>query len=271
MSIEQYTIFKFSSDDEKKINCYHSLGQHLYLGSGNDGIVYRTKDGYNLFEFYKIDDTSVNAIIDYKNALFIGSSSNGCIYMHNFSTGNRFKYVVTGDYSVSSFCVFEDKLYVGTSPSGLILSFDGNKWKKEYQANHGIVSMNVLGNTLCVFVNQVSYILGLKNGEWEFIKYKNGDKEEMFSIYSYQKIHSVIFSNIKEKESDHSFSCSAKLGDKVLFAPQNRANLYMYDGENISILYKGDGKKISSIETIGDEQIFMAIGDSVYYAEVKHD
>ena len=262
---EKSLVAKFKSVDQRLIQCCHAMNQYLYIGAGSEGIVYRTQDGFSLSEFYKIDDSYVTALTDYGNALFVGSSPGGNIFMHNFNTGNRFQYVITGDYRVTSFCTFKDKLYAGTSPSGLVLSFDGNSWKTEYDCyGAGIKGMSALGDKMYVFVENVEFILCLSESGWAFVK--SGDKD--FSLASSKKVNTTIETLKQNPDYDFSFSCSCVAGDKVYFCPQNRCNLYSYDGTTVSIVYQWSGNQISAIESIGDKQLFVAVDDIVYVTEL---
>lgn len=262
---EKSLVAKFQCIDGRLIRCCHAMDQYLYIGSGPEGIVYRTQDGFALSEFYKVEDTYVTAIADYGNALFVGTSPGGNIFMHNFNTGNRFHYVISGDYSISAFCIFQEKLYAGTSPSGLVLSFDGNQWNMEYDCyGSGIKSMSVVDGKMLVFVENAESIPYLSGSAWSFLK--SGD--EYFSITSARKVKTTIPTLSNNPNSDFSFNCSCVLGSKVYFCPENKCNLYCYDGSKVSIVYQWSGGQITAIEAVGEKQLFVAVDDILYVTEV---
>lgn len=261
MSENRSILARFTSVHDRQIRCCHAFGPHLYLGTGPEGIVYRSTDGFSFSEFYKTGEYYATAIADYGNALFVGTSSNGYIMMHNFNTGNRFQYVVTGDYQVTAFAVHGGKLYAGTSPSGMVFSFDGDKWVLEYDSyGGGIKSMVSDGDVLYVFVDGVEFVPCLKSSGWVFLK--NGDVS--FSISSFSKISTSLSVLSKNNNFDASFSCACFHDSKVYFAPSNRCNLYVYDGKNVSIVYQWSGTKITSIESVGDKQLVVSVDDTVY-------
>jgi hypothetical protein len=258
-------VAKFRGVDDRQIRCCHSMNSNLYLGCGPGAVVYRTQDGFGLSEFYKIEEAFVTAICDYNNALFVGTSPGGGIYMHNFDTGNRFHCVISGDYQVTSFCVYNDKLYAGTSPSGLILSFDGSVWNLEYDSyGGGIKSMVVLDGSMYVFVDGVEFVPCLTSSTWSFMK--NADVN--FSISSSQKVVTTLELLKKKKEYDFSFNASCVAGGKIYFAPQNKCNLYSYDGKTVKMEYQWAGSSIQAIESVGDAQLFVAIDDVVYESDI---
>lgn len=238
----------------------------LYVGTGPEGVVYKTSSGFDLTEFYKTGDNYVTSIGDYGNALFFGTSPGGKIMMHNFNTGNRFEYVITGDYQVTSFCVYKDKLYAGTSPSGMIFSFDGKSWNLEYDCyGGGVKEMKVLGNSMYVFVDQIEFIPCLTDDKWTFMK---SDKEA-FSISSFKKAKTSIPSLQKNLNFDWSFSSACVCGSKLYFSPVNSCNLYVYDGSKVQIFYQWDGDRIWSIESVGTSQIFVSVDDTVYVCDLE--
>ena len=261
MAENRSILARFTSVQDRQIRCCHAFGPHLYLGTGPEGIVYRSTDGFSFSEFYKTGEYYATAIADYGNALFVGTSSNGYIMMHNFNTGNRFNYVITGDYQVTSFAVHNDKLYAGTSPSGMVFSFDGNKWVLEYDSyGGGIKSMISDGEILYVFVEGVEFIPCLKSSGWQFLK--NGDVS--FSVSSFSKVSTSLPVLANNKNFDTSFSCACVHDSKAYFAPYNRCNLYVYDGQNVSIAYQWSGTRITAIESVGDKQLVVAVDDTVY-------
>ena len=259
-------IAKFTSTEQNLSRCYHTMSKYLYVGTGTDGIVYRTVDGFDYSEFYKTGDKYVTAIADYGNALFAGTSPNGRIMMHNFNTANRFHYVTTGDYQVTAFTVHDDKLYAGTSPSGMIFSFDGSDWTLEYDAyGGGIKSLVSYGDSLYVFVDGFESIPVLTGGKWGFLQ--NGSST--FSISSFSKSTTTIDILETNKNFDASFSCADTMNGVLYFAPGNRCNLYAYDGSSISIVNQWDGEMIRAISPIGDKQLMVAVDNMLYVAEVE--
>lgn len=265
MAVEKSILAKFECIKEAKIKSSHVMNGLLYIGTGPDGIIYRTARGFDLSEFYKTGENYVTALIDYGNALFAGTSSGGKIMMHNFSTGNRFPYVITGDYEVTAFCIYNEKLYAGTSPSGLVLSFDGKKWDMEYDCyGGGIKSMQVLGDSMYIFVDQIEFLPYLKGDKWEFAK--NGD--DYFSISGFKKVSTTLSSLQKNVNFDWAFGASCVCGGKLYFAPTNRSNLYVYDGKDVSIFYQWDGSSIGAIEAIGDSQLYVSVDDTLYVCDL---
>ncbi len=256
---------KFEIDDRMQIRCCHAMDNYLYVGAGHSAIVYRTQDGFGISEFYKIEDSYVTAITDYENSLFVGTSPGGGIYMHNFSTGNRFHYVISGDYQVTSFCMFNGKLYAGTSPSGLVLSFDGTKWVMEYDSyGGGIKNMSVIGDKMCIFVDGTDFIPYLSSSGWSFLK--SGDNN--FSLSSSKKVSTTIDIIKKNLNFDFSFNSSCVCNEKLYFCPSNKCNLYCYDGTKVSIVYQWSGSSIRAIENVGDSQLFVVVDDTVYASSV---
>lgn len=258
-------LARFRTTDERLVRCCHAMGRYLYVGTGPDGILYRSTDGFSFSEFYKTGDMYVTSVCDYGNALFVGTSPGGYILMHNFNTGNRFHYVTTGDYQVTAMVVHNDRLYAGTSPSGMIFSFDGNNWVMEYDSyGAGIIDMVSDGTDMYVFVQGVEFVPCLKDTGWELLH--NG--EDSLSISSFSKAKTSLSILAKNANFDTSFSCACVAGDKLFFAPENKCNLYMFDGTEVSIVHQWHGTRIWDIENIGDEQIAIAVDDTVYVTAV---
>jgi len=261
-------IAKYKSVDNRVIQSTHVFGRYLYVGAGPEGIVYRTLDGTSNLEFYKVGDMYATAIADYGNALFVGTSPNGRIMMHNFNTGNRFHYVTTGDYKVTAFEVHDNKLYAGTSPSGLILSFDGTDWRMEYDAyGGGIKAMVSHGGSLYVFVEGIESIPVLNSSGWSMLK----DGDDFFSISTFSKVTTSLATLEKNENFDVSFSCAVSFDDKLYFAPENRCNLYEYDGTDVKIAGQWEGEKIRSLDVVGADQLLVAVDDMVYIMEGAND
>lgn len=266
MAIERSILAKFTCESTAQIRSCHVMNGYLYIGTGPEGIVYKTVSGFDFTEFYKTGESYVTAICDYGNALFCGTSPAGKIMMHNFNTGNRFNYVISGDYQVTAFCVYKDKLYAGTSPSGLILSFDGTKWDMEYDCyGGGVKEMKVLGDSMYVFVNKIEFVPVLTDGNWTFMK--SGGK--YFPISEFKKVKTEIPSLQKNLNFDWSFSAACVCGEKLYFSPVNRCNLYVYDGSVVEMFYQWDGEKIGAIESIGSSQIFVSVDDTVYVCNLE--
>jgi hypothetical protein len=266
LAVEKSILAKFTCEKKAQICSFHVMNGYLYIGTGPDGIVYRTSSGFDLTEFYKTGESYVTAISDYGNALFCGTSSGGKIMMHNFTTGNRFNYVNTGDYKVTSFCVYKDKLYAGTSPSGIILSFNGTSWGVEYDCyGGGVKDMRVLGDSMYVFVDQIEFVPCLTDGKWTFMK----SGEDVFSITGFKKVKTTIDSLQKNLNFDFAFNAACVVGDKLYFSPVNSCNLYSFDGSNVSIVYQWDGEKIGAIESIGSSQIFVSVDNVIYVCDLE--
>lgn len=258
-------LAKFNATGDEQIHCFHPFGPYMYVGTGPDGILYRTSDGLSLEEFWKTGSTHVTAVQDYGNALFVGTSPDGKILMHNFNTENRFHYVTTGDYRVNSFAVCEGILYVGTYPSGLVLSFDGRIWKNDYDSyGNGITDLISYNDALYVFCLGLEFIPCLKDGEWGVLE----DGDEPFSVSAGMKVSTTIDIVSCNRNYDHSFNCAVVVGNKLFFAPYNQCNLYMYDGTNVTVAYQWDGQRIRDLASVGNNQLAVAVDDTVYLEEV---
>jgi len=258
-------VAKFSAIGGEQIHCMHPLNQHMYIGTGPYGILYRTIDGLSLEEFWRTDDTHVTAVQDYGNALFVGTSPGGQILMHNFNTENRFHYVTTGDYRVNSFAVNDGVLYAGTYPSGLVLSFDGRIWKNEYDSyGAGVTDLVSYGDALYVFCLGLEFVPYFKDGEWGVMQ--NGETD--FSMSTKTKATTNISVLSKSRNYDHSFNCAVVAGGKLFFAPYNQCNLYSFDGSAVEIAYQWDGSRIQDLAAIGQNQLAVAVDDMVYVGEV---
>lgn len=257
---------KFNCQKQTQICSCHAMGGYLYVGSGPEGIVYRTKDGSDLSEFYKTGESYVTALSDFGNALFIGTSPSGYIFMHNFSTGNRFHYATSGDYQVTAFCVHSNKLYAGTSPSGLVLSFDGTTWAMEYDSyGGGINSMVSFGGSLYLFIEEIDFVPCLTSSGWQIMK--NGDQS--FSLSAFKKVTTSLSSLNKNRNFDYSFKCAVATSKKLYFCSGNRCNLYEFDGKTVKIIYQWSGRFINSIEIVGEKQLVVAVDDEVYVSDLE--
>lgn len=266
MSETRIILGRFTATEERQVRCCHSMDKYLYVGTGPDGILYRSIDGFMFSEFYKTGDYYVTSVCDYGNALFVGTSPNGYVLMHNFNTGNRFHYLTTGDYQVTTMVVHDEKLWVGTSPSGLVFSFDGVSWILEYDSYGGGVKKLVSdGDILYAFVDGNEFIPCLKDGKW--ILLDNGNSP--FSISAFSKVTTSIPYLDKNQNFDVSFSCACVADGKLFFAPENKCNLYMYDGSSVGIVRQWDGDSIGAIENIGDEQLIVAVDDSLYVVSLS--
>lgn len=259
-------LAKYSCIKTPIIGAAHSFGNYLYLGTGPNGIVYRSDFGCGLSDFYSTGENYVTSIIDFGGALFIGTSPNGKIFMHNFNTGNRFHVVTTGDYKVSSFCVHDNKLYAGTSPSGILFSFDGDKWLLEYDS-YGMGIKNVISykNNLYLFVENGNEILCFSSGKWGFVK----SGENIFSISSFKKVTTSIDILQKNSNYDFGFGASNVVNDKIYFSSGNRCSLYSFDGNNVLLVNQWSGEKIGAIEASGNKQIAVAVDDTIYVCDLE--
>ena len=256
---------KFVADGGAKIRCCHAMDSYLYLGTGPDGFVYRTRDGLALEEFYKTGDSYVTAITDFWGGLFVGTSPGGKILMHNFETGNRFHYVTTGDYKVTAFAVYNDVLYAGTSPSGLILSFDGYTWNMGYDAyGSSITRLVTFGENMYVFLEGVAFVPYLSSQGWGLLK----SGEEFFAVSGMKKVTTSISILQQNENHDFSFACAAVVSGKMYFSCPGSCNLYAYDGTSVEMVYQWDGTEIKDIVNIENEQIAVAVDDMTYVAEI---
>jgi hypothetical protein len=241
------------------ISAHQSQGI-LFVGTAPRGIVYSTRDGFAWEEFWETGERIVTAIGSYANALFVGTGPEGKIYMHNFSTGNRFHYVTTGDYEIASFVEHDGKLYAMTSPSGMIFSFDGDIWRKEYEAFMAGTELVSDGTSLyATFSNGFSILTLDSSGEWKFASDSNGP----ISIASARAVTPSLADLARNDHFDHGASHAAIYGGKLYFAGSRTSTLYSFDGANLDVAYQFAGSTISGIQVAGS-QIFVSAGDVVY-------
>jgi hypothetical protein len=230
----------------------------MYVG-GSDGIVYVTIDGTYYREFWDIGDGPISSLEFYGGAMFAGTSPNGGIYMHNFNTGNRFHYVVSGDDEVSSMIVHNDILYAGTSRSGIILSYDGDRWRKEHESMRSVSSMVSFSDSLYVFFHDANTVLVNDGSKWFFMN----DGDSVFSIGGSPVVSTSIdeLSSYDFNESGIGGACVSS--GKIYFYGLSTPTVYSYDGSSVNMEFQFGEGVISSIES-SSKQVFVAIGDSLY-------
>lgn len=249
---------KFTAIAASPVTCSASYGSYMYFG-GADGILYRTVDGSYHDEFWRIGAGPITSVGVYADAIFVGTSPGGEVYMHNFSTGNRFHYVSSGDDAVTAMCVNDDVLYVGTSRSGIILSFDGERWTKEYEAMRSISAMCSYGGSLYVFFLDSDSVL-VNDGAWRFMS----DGKSIFSVGGKFKVSTSLKSLESGRTSESGISGAVVSGSKIYFSGKDRAVLYSFDGSSVVIENQFGEGIIGCLSGGGNGQVFVSVGDSVY-------
>lgn len=255
----------FTADMMSPVVCSAPYGGYLYV-AGADGIVYSTVDGSYYDEFWRVDDGSVMSLGVYGDALFVGTSPEGSIYMHNFSTGNRFHYATTGDHAVTRLTEHDGVLYAGTSRSGVILSFDGDEWRKEFEALRSVSSMESYSGSLYVFFSDSSSVLAYNGKEWKFMF----DGESIFTVGGNSPALTSLPALAGGQSNDSGVSLSAVVGDKIFFSGTDRATVYSFDGSAVTIEYQFGEGLISSLSS-SENQLFVSIGDTVYVNVEEED
>lgn len=251
---------KFRSLVREGVVCSHYFDGYLYVGAGN-GIVYRTIDGKSYQEFWKTGEMVVTTISSYANALFVGTGPEGKVLMHNFSTGNRFHYLTSGDYEIASMVVVDDVLYVVTSPSGVVISFDGSRWRKEYESFYDASVAVLHDDKLYVFFKD-SFSVLVKDSVWKFME----DDESPFSIAGKPKVKSTLPGLARDANYDYGVLAAASFDGKIFFSGNRKPTLYSYNDGAVTVAYQFAGDPIVSMAASAT-QLFVAVGDTVYYQE----
>jgi len=238
----------------------------LFVGTAPHGLVYSTPDGFAWNEFWETGECVVTAIGYYADALFVGTGPEGKILMHNFSTGNRFHYVTTGDYEVAALVEHDNRLYALTSPSGMVLSFDGDVWRKEYEAFMAGTSLASDGTTLyATFSDSFSVLVLDASGAWKFAS----DADGPLSMASVGTVTTSLEALAKNDGFDYGADHAVLFGGKFYFAGFKRPTLYSFDGSALSVAHQFAGGAITGVE-VADNQIFVSVGDLVYeYTEPR--
>jgi len=251
-------IASFVSDRQSPVLCSADYDGHMYIG-GSDGTVYQTIDGSYYREFWNIAAGPVTSLAFYGGAMFAGTSPDGGVYMHNFNTGNRFHYVVSGDDEVSAMSVHEDVLYAGTARSGIILSYDGDRWRKEYESHRSISSISSFGNDMYVFFSDSNVVLVFSGGKWSFMN----DGDSIFSVGGKKMVTTSIDELASYGLDEIGIGHSAVAGNKMYFSGVKIPNVYSYDGSSVVVEWQfGDGS-IGGMAG-SENQIFVAVDDTVY-------
>lgn len=150
--------FTFESLSGKQIWCFARNENYVYAGTGPCGKIIRSLDYYHWEEFETVNDSHIRSLFVWSNGLFVGTEPHGKIYVYNFSSEMFYNFVQTEDSCVTCFAEYNNKLYVGTSPLGVIYQFDGETWKRIYQANgNGINSMTVYNNLLYIYSKNTEF------------------------------------------------------------------------------------------------------------------
>lgn len=267
MSENKTLTGKFSVSPPAPVACLYAVDEYLYAGSATNGYLYRTLDGYSYEEFWRTGEVAVTSVMEYGDALFVGTAVDGKIFMHNFTTGNRFHYVTTGDYEVSAMALFNGLLYVGTKPGGMVLSFNGDRWSKEYEAyGSGIESMSVWNNRLHLFVagtQTIPYVDA--DGSWSFMR----EGDDVFSVSGKSPVSTSLDPLLIPKVFDSGFAESAVFNGMLMFVGGERKKIYSFDGTTVKIEFQSTTGDITGLEVVGGTQLYLAAGDTVYIHEIE--
>ena len=258
---------RFSAMQPSPVACLYAVDEYLYVGSATNGYLYRTLDGFSYEEFWRTGEIAVTSVAAYGNALFVGTAVDGKLFMHNFTTGNRFHYVTTGDYEVSAMAVFNGLLYVGTKPGGMVLSFDGDRWRKEYEAyGSGIESMTVWSDRLHLFVVGTQIIPYVDaSGSWNFMK----EGDDVFSVTGASPATTTLEPLLIPKVFDYGFAESVVFNGTLVFVGGERKKLYSFDGTTVKVEFQSTTGSITGLQVVGGTQLYLAAGNMVYVHELQ--
>jgi len=258
---------KFTVVSPAPVASMYALDEYLYVGSGENGYLYRTIDGVSFEEFWRTGEIAVTSISEFGNALFIGTALGGKIMLHNFNTGNRFHYITTGDYEVSAMTTFNGLLYAATSPGGMVLSFDGDKWRKVYEAHgSGIRSMTVWNDRLHLFVEGTQSIPYLDtDGAWHFLEDTSGLLSISGTSPATTSLESLAIPNV----FDYGFTYSTAFNGKLMFVGGEQKKLYSFDGTTVKVEFQSTTGDISGLATAGTMQLYISAGNTLYVHQTE--
>ena len=241
--------FTFESLNGKQIWCFARNENYIYAGTGPYGKIIRSQDGYNWDDFETVNDSHIRSMFVWSNGLFIGTESHGKIYVYNFSSEMFYNFVQTEDSCVTCFAEYDGKLYAGTAPLGVIYQFDGDTWKRVYQANgNGVNSMTVYNNLLYIFLKNTEFAVIYDTSTFKImpirtIKDMQGELELSSSSQSYSSqssLSSQELTGLAIQESSSSLSSESALPTQT-----NKETFYSFRNSKYEPLIESENKFIN--------------------------
>jgi len=238
----------FESLSGRQIWCFARNENYVYAGTGPCGKIIRSLDYYHWEEFETVNDSHIRSLFVWSNGLFMGTEPHGKIYVYNFSSEMFYNFVQTEDSCVTCFAEYNNKLYAGTSPLGVIYQFDGETWKRVYQANgNGINSMTVYNNFLYIYSKNTEFAVIYDGSVFKIMPIRTIENMEEEMDLSSSSLSSL------NSSSSPSLSFSSSSSIEEIARQNNKETFYSFRNNKYEPLIESKNKFLNR-SLIGDIQ-----------------
>lgn len=143
--------------------------EYVYVGTGPDGIILRSRGKAFWEEAYVVDDSHVKALYIENGLMYVGTAPQGKIYIVDLSTGVMTLSQDMGGEVVSIFS-YQNEIYGAVNSPARIVKYDAinEKWDEFYRPYAKINSVKVFG--LSMYLGLEAKDIIVYNGiSWEII------------------------------------------------------------------------------------------------------
>ena len=224
-----------------------SYGEHVFAGTGPNGIVLRSKDRYFWEELFSIDDIHAKSVYVQNNTLFIGTSPNGKIYVANL-TNNSISLSQEIGNEVFGFIYYNNTIYAAGGIPNQIWAYNSskNRWDSVYRPHASIVRKMLVSQDKLYLITNSENIISFDGVYW------NLETTDVDNVASVRRVSKEPYSHVSKNFITRSSSQKSVLSE-------------VYDDEDIYDIYPKKYSYLNSADTDGNSLVLGSCNYSKVY------